>query len=90
MDDNVPPALTMQLVDALIKENKDFDLLIMPNKTHGCSISPYLQRRRMDYLVEHLIGKKPPKEYQLEKFPIEKLAEYDIPPQFQLRYHLDL
>ena len=32
LDDNVPPYSTLLVVDALIKENKDFDLIIFPNK----------------------------------------------------------
>jgi len=38
MDDNVSPALTLQLVDALIKANRDFDMLIMPNLNHGAAV----------------------------------------------------
>ncbi len=40
MDDNVPPALTIQVADALIKANKDFDLLILPNRNHGLVTTP--------------------------------------------------
>jgi dipeptidyl-peptidase 4 len=90
MDDNVPPALTMQLVDELIKENKDFDMLIMPNKTHACSINPYFQRKRMDYFVKHLLGKLPPKEHTMETFPMEKVSDFDIPPEFLLSFQLDM
>ncbi len=35
MDDNVPPNNTLLVVDALIKANKDFDLLMLPNQAHG-------------------------------------------------------
>ena len=35
MDDNVPPNNTLLVVDALIKANKDFDLLMIPNAKHG-------------------------------------------------------
>ena len=66
MDDNVPPALTLQVVDALIKANKDFDLLVLPNRNHGFSMDPYFIRRRWDYFVQHLLGKVPPREYKLK------------------------
>lgn len=64
LDDNVHPAATLQLVDALIKANKDFDLLIMPNKHHGLG-NGYFVRKRWDYFVKYLLGVEPPKEYQL-------------------------
>ena len=67
MDDNVHPALTIQLVDALIKANKDFDLLILPNLNHLTPMyTPYFIRRQWDYFVIHLLGKTPPKEYQIQ------------------------
>ncbi len=66
MDDNVPPYNTYLVVDELIKANKDFDLLIIPNARHGYGqASYYVMRRRWDYFVEHLLGAKPPKEYKL-------------------------
>ncbi|MBM4187883.1 MAG: S9 family peptidase [Gemmatimonadetes bacterium] len=65
LDDNVPPALTIQVIEALTKANKDYDLLIMPNGSHAMSGNPYFRRRRWDYFVEHLGGRTPPKEYLL-------------------------
>ena len=66
MDDNVPPYNTYLVVDALVKANKDFDLIIFPNARHGYGAdSYYMMRRRWDYFVEHLLGAKPPKEYKL-------------------------
>ncbi len=66
MDDNVPPDNTLLVVDALIKANKDFDLLMIPNARHGFgSASSYMMRRRWDYFVRHLLGAEPPKEYEL-------------------------
>ena len=67
MDDNVPPYNTMLVVEALEKANKDYDLVIFPNSTHGYgTYSPYMMRRRWDYFVKNLLGAEPPKEYQLE------------------------
>ena len=65
MDDNVSPALTMQVVDALIKANRTFDMLILPNLNHGAGGDPYSIRRRWDYFVEHLIGAEPPEDYRI-------------------------
>ena len=53
-------------LDALIKANKDFDLLLLPNQRHGYGIdAPYVMRRRWDYFVKNLLGVEPPKEYKL-------------------------
>ena len=70
MDDNVPPSNTLLVADALIKANKDFDLLLIPNAHHGyAAATPYATRRRWDYFVSHLAGNTPPKEYELKKWP---------------------
>ena len=66
MDDNVPPCNTLLVVDELIKANKDFDLLMLPNQRHGYgSASNYMMRRRWDYFVRYLLGAEPPHEYQM-------------------------
>jgi len=66
LDDNVPPYNTLLVVDALIKANKDFDLLMFPNSRHGYGeFSYYMTRRRWDYFVRHLLGATPPPEYEL-------------------------
>jgi dipeptidyl aminopeptidase/acylaminoacyl peptidase len=70
IDDNVPPYSTFLVVDALIKANKDFDMLILPNKHHGyADDTPYVTRRRWDYFVQYLAGDTPPKEYALKPWP---------------------
>jgi len=67
MDDNVPPQSTLLVVDALVKANKDFDLLLLPHARHGYGRdSYYVMRRRWDYFVEHLLGATPPKEFELK------------------------
>ena len=64
MDNNVPPYNTYLVVDALVKANKDFDLLIFPNAGHGYGgDSNYMMRRRWDYFVKHLLGAEPPKDW---------------------------
>jgi dipeptidyl aminopeptidase/acylaminoacyl peptidase len=59
MDRNVDPASTMQVVDALIKADKDFDLLVVPGGGHGIAESRYGTRRRSDFFVRHLLGVEP-------------------------------
>ena len=60
LDRNVDPASTMQVVDALIKADKDFDMLVVPGAGHGVGERPYASRRRMDFFVRHLLGVEPP------------------------------
>jgi len=70
IDDNVPIGETYLVADALIKANKDFDLLIIPNVHHGyAAATPYATRRRWDYFVRYLAGDTPPKEYELKPWP---------------------
>ncbi|MCA8990648.1 MAG: prolyl oligopeptidase family serine peptidase [Planctomycetaceae bacterium] len=59
LDRNVDPASTMQVVDALIKAEKDFDLIVFPGAGHGAGSSPYGIRRQMDFFVRHLHGREP-------------------------------
>ena len=75
MDDNVPPNNTYLVVDALIKANKDFDLLMIPNARHGYgAASYYMMRRRWDYFVTNLMGATPPREYELKPKTDPRLA----------------
>jgi dipeptidyl-peptidase-4 len=57
MDSNVDPATTMQVVSALQKANKTFDLVIVAGAGHGSAETPYGSRRRADFLRDNLIGK---------------------------------
>ena len=59
LDHNVDPLSTLQVVDAVIKADKDFDFLIMMGRDHGAAESPYGKRRRMDFFVRHLLGVEP-------------------------------
>jgi dipeptidyl-peptidase-4 len=55
MDDNVHPALTLQLIAALIAADRDFEFLVIPNADHGgVWSSPWFRRRAMAFLMEHL------------------------------------
>lgn len=60
MDTNVHPSSTLLVVDALIKADKDFDLVILPNRGHGFVTQRYFMNKRWDYFVEHLLGAEPP------------------------------
>ena len=50
--------------EALIEANKDFDLILFPNRRHGFGSEPYMMRRRWDYFVKNLLGAEPPKEFE--------------------------
>jgi dipeptidyl aminopeptidase/acylaminoacyl peptidase len=65
VDDNVHPVGTMRFVDALIKANKSFDMLFVPNMAHG-ERSDYLARRRWDYFVQYLLGVVPPHNFEVK------------------------
>jgi len=64
LDTNVTPYSTLIVVDALIAANKDFDMLMLPNRGHGFAREPYMVRKRWDYFVTHLLQAKPPKEFK--------------------------
>ncbi|HEY6059911.1 MAG TPA: DPP IV N-terminal domain-containing protein [Gemmatimonadales bacterium] len=64
-DNNVPPDNSLLLVDEMIKANKDFDLLALPNRRHGFGNEPYMIRRRWDYFVRWLLDAEPPAGYRL-------------------------
>ena len=66
MDANVPFYSTLLVVNELIKYNKDFDLIIFPNRGHGFGSEPYMVRRRWDYFVRHLLGAEPPAGFELK------------------------
>jgi dipeptidyl aminopeptidase/acylaminoacyl peptidase len=65
MDNNVDPASTYQVVNQLIKHNKNFDLLVIPNAQHT-SGGAYGDHKRFDFFVQHLLGVKPPEWKALE------------------------
>jgi len=70
MDDNVPPYNTYLVVDELIKANRDFDMIILPNARHGYGAdSNYIMRRRWDYFITNLMKAVPPHEYEVKIEP---------------------
>ncbi len=66
LDDNVDPASTMQVADALIKANKDFELVVLPGVHHTMGES-YGEHKRYDFFVKHLLKVLPPSWGELEK-----------------------
>ena len=72
MDHNVDPSSTMQVVNQLIKHNKDFDLLVVPGMDHG-SGGAFGDHKRYDFFVRHLLGAKPP-EWKLLEEPTKTTA----------------
>ena len=65
LDTNVDPSSTMQVVNQLIKHNKNFDLLVVPGANHPAGrgndpTAPYGDRKRFDFFVQHLLGVTPP------------------------------
>ena len=67
LDQCVPPASSLRVVEALQKANKDFEMIVLPNMGHA-SCPDYLTRRTWDFLVRHLLEIEPPKEYRLMTF----------------------
>lgn len=59
VDDNVDPASTMQFANALIKANKNFELVTIPGMGHSAG-GEFGERKRKDYFVQHLLGVTPP------------------------------
>lgn len=65
MDDNVSPAETMRMADALIKAGKTFDMLMIPDQGHMLYFMPYVHRVMWDYFVRNLRHEEPPVDYVL-------------------------
>ncbi len=57
IDNNVHPANTIRVVNALIRANKRFDMLILPGQRHGFGdMNEYFFWRMADYYCEWLMG----------------------------------
>jgi len=65
LDDNVDPASTMQVADALIRAGKDFELVLLPGVHHSMGES-YGEHKRFDFFVRNLMGVTPPKWNELK------------------------
>ncbi len=61
-----PPVGTFRIVEALSKANKNFDMILMPKAEYPLN-SNYTLRRGWDYIVKHLAGVEPPKEFDMTR-----------------------
>ena len=66
LDDNVDPASTMQVADALIRAGKDFELVVIPGAHHTMG-DAFGEHKRYDFFVKNLMGVEPPRWDELEK-----------------------
>ena len=65
-DDNVEPSSTYQVVNALIKANKDFEFILIPGAHHTMGDN-YGEHKRADFFVKNLLGVDPPAWEDLEQ-----------------------
>lgn len=76
MDNTVPPYNSYLVADGLIKANKDFNFLILPNARHGYGVDKfYMMRMRWDYFVQNLLHPTPPKEYKIKITPDARMKD---------------
>lgn len=61
LDDNVNPSATFKLAEALVKADKEFDLLILPSQRHGYqgNYRNYFTKKRWNYFIKHLLEQEP-------------------------------
>jgi dipeptidyl aminopeptidase/acylaminoacyl peptidase len=77
MDTNVDPSSTLQVVNQLIKHDKNFDLLEIPGANHT-SGGPYGDHKRWDFFVQHLLGVTPPRwTASMKAADVQAVTEYD-------------
>ena len=68
IDNNVHPANTMRVVNALIKANKRFDMVVLPTQRHGFGdMTEYFFWRMADYFTEHLMGDTKSRQVDVEE-----------------------
>ncbi|MEO8371044.1 MAG: DPP IV N-terminal domain-containing protein [Candidatus Solibacter sp.] len=72
MDSNVDPASSLQVVDALVKANKHFDMMFIPGQNHGVGVLGS-QHYRDDYFVHYLMGVEPP-DWNRVSLPAEPIS----------------
>jgi dipeptidyl aminopeptidase/acylaminoacyl peptidase len=84
MDTNVDPSSTLQVVNQLIKHDKNFDLLEIPGSNHT-SGGPYGDHKRWDFFVQHLLGVTPPRWTDSMKAEVQATTEADEDEQDPLR-----
>jgi dipeptidyl-peptidase-4 len=72
LDENASAATAVQFIEALNRTNRNYDVLVMPNRDHSFSTDPYYLRRVSDYFVRNLMGSEPPPNYT---FPVHGAGE---------------
>lgn len=79
LDDRVPPQVTLRLAERLVTLGKDFDLLLIPDAEHiYFGYEHYVNQRRWDFLVRHLLDAEPPGGHRLPPVPIDMEALADL------------
>jgi dipeptidyl aminopeptidase/acylaminoacyl peptidase len=73
LDENVPPSQVFRMAGALVKANKNYDLLYLANRTHAGGGEGYTIRRTWDYFVERLLGVEPVPDVTVEVKPAPPL-----------------
>jgi dipeptidyl-peptidase-4 len=53
-DENVPLKYGLEVIDAFIKADRDFDMLLVPDSPHGAGSEPYALKRSLEYFIDHL------------------------------------
>ncbi|WP_202630288.1 DPP IV N-terminal domain-containing protein [Sediminibacterium roseum] len=71
MDENVDPSSTKQLMNALIKANKNFDFIEIPGMGHSLG-GDYGEHKRRDFFVKHLLGVDPPEWNWVQRITVPK------------------
>jgi len=67
LDSNVHPNMALLLINELIRADKDFDMMVMPNRGHGYFNEVFNLRITWNYFIEHLLGMKPNAEFRIER-----------------------
>lgn len=68
IDENVNPSATFKLAEALVKADKEFDMLILPSQHHGYTgkYNDYFTKKKWNYFVENLSGAKPIWDFEMK------------------------
>ncbi len=73
VDNNVHPANSIRMVDALIKANKRFDFLLLPGQAHAFgNMTEYFFWKMADYFSEHLLGESKMNEVDITEINKER------------------
>ena len=83
LDTNVDPSSTMQVVNALVRASKEFELVVIPGADHGAG-SSITARKRNDFFVKHLLGLNPPNWNDIAVVSPATTGDSDEPDYFEL------